>query len=136
MNGQAKTHTMRIFTSGTTDKETGKKVADFSFKYTIPKVWEGATSAGLYRTAAISAQQTLRKEAEKQNEDGSRTLSDSQLVTFANSITYSSVDPDTDFKRGKTDVERYLDLHNKMSAEERTEAGKLIKAQDKAAAAA
>lgn len=131
MKGQAKTHTMRIFISGQTDKETGKKVADFTFRYTIPKVWEGATSAGLYRTAAISAQQTLRKEAEKTNKDGSRSLSDSELVTFANSITYSSVDPDTDFKRGKTDVEKYLDLHNKMSPEEQAEAGKLIKAQNK-----
>lgn len=135
MNGQAKTHTMRIFTSGQTDSETGKKVADFSFKYTLAKVWEGAASTGLYRTAAISAQQTLRKEAEKVNNDGARSLTDSQLATFANAITYESVNPDSDFKRGKTDVEKYLELHAKMTVEERQEAGRLVKAQDKAAAA-
>ena len=136
MKGQAKTHTMRLYTSGTVDKETGKKIADFSFRYSLSKVWEGCTTNAEYRTAAINAQQQLRKLAEVQTDDGERTHSDSHLSTVANAITFQSVDPNTDFKRGKTDVERFLDIHNRMTPEERVEAGKLIKAQDKETKAA
>ena len=115
MNGQAKVHTMRIYTSGTLDAD-GKKVADRTFKYTLAKVWEGATLADI-RTANISAQQVLRKYAEEQTEDGKDKHTESACVTFANSITFESVAPG-ELQRGKTDMEKAADLFAKLSPEE------------------
>ena len=115
MNGQAKVHTMRVYTSGTLDVD-GKKVADRTFKYTLAKVWEGATLESI-RTANISAQQVLRKYVEEQNTDGTWKFTDSQCVTFANSITFASVAPG-ELQRGKTDMEKAADLFAKLSPEE------------------
>ncbi len=115
MNGQAKVHTMRIYTSGILDEE-GKKVADRTFKYSLSKVWEEADINNI-RTANISAQQVLRKYAEEQNENGTYKHSDSACVTFANSITFASVAPG-ELQRGKTDMEKAADLFAKLTVEE------------------
>ncbi len=115
MKGQAKVHTMRIYTSGTLD-EDGKKVADRTFKYTLSKVWEKADVNNI-RTANISAQQVLRKYAEEQNEDGTFKYTDSACVTFANSITFASVAPG-ELQRGKTDMEKAADFFAKLTVEE------------------
>ncbi len=115
MKGQAKVHTMRIYTSGTLDAD-GKKVADRTFKYSLSKVWEEADINNI-RTANISAQQVLRKYAETQNEDGSYKHSDSQCANFANSITFASVAPGA-LQRGKTDMEKAADLFAKLTVEE------------------
>ncbi len=133
MNGQAKVHTMRIYTSGTLDKE-GKKVADRTFKYSFSKVWEEADINNI-RTANISAQQVLRKYAEKQNEDGSYKHTDSQCATFANSITFASVAPG-ELQRGKTDMEKAADLFAKLTPEESAAVIKADKERRKAEVAA
>ncbi len=133
MDKQAKQHTMRIYTSGTVDKD-GKKIPDFTFKYTLSKVWEGCATAGLYRTACISAQQILRKQAEEVDEKtGERTHNDSALVTFANAITYASVDPDADFQRGKTLEEKVLALYTIGTVEEQADIRKVLVERYKAA---
>ncbi len=115
MEGQAKVHTMRIFTSGTLDAD-GKKVADRTFKYSLSKVWEEADINNI-RTANISAQQVLRKYAEAQNEDGSYKHTDSECITYANTITFASVAPG-ELQRGKTDMEKAAELFAKLTPEE------------------
>ncbi len=135
MKGQAKVHTMRIYTSGTLD-ENGKKVPDFSFKYALSLVWEQCASNAEYRTAAISAQQMVRKDAEQQNDDGSRKLMDSQLQTAANKIGFVDVDPNTPFQRGKTDMEKAADLFAKLTVEESAAVIKADKDRRKAEVAA
>ncbi len=116
MEGQAKTHTMRIYVSGTIDPETLKKVADRTFKYTFPKVWEGANIDNI-RTANIAAQAQLAKYAKEQNEDGTFKHTDAACATFANAITFASVAPGA-LQRGKTDMEKAADLFAKLTVEE------------------
>ena len=132
MEGQAKVHTMRIYTSGTLDKED-KKVADRTFKYSFSKVWEEANINNI-RTANISAQQMLRKYAEEQNDDGTWKHSESQCATFANAITFESVAPGA-LQRGKTDVERAAETLAKLSTEELAQVVKVDKERRKEVAA-
>ena len=125
MEGQAKVMTMRVYTSGTVDPETLKKVADRTFKYTLSKVWEGANIDNM-RTANIAAQAQLAKYAKAQNEDGTFKHTDSACVTFANAITFASVAPGA-LKRGKTDMEKAVDQLGKLTSEELAQAVKMDK---------
>ncbi len=116
MEGQAKVMTMRVYTSGTVDPETLKKVADRTFKYTLSKVWEEANIDNI-RTANIAAQARLAKYAKEQNDDGTFKHSDSACATFANAITFASVAPGA-LQRGKTDMEKAADFFAKLTVEE------------------
>ena len=134
MNGQAKVHTMRVYTSGTIDPETLKKVADRTFKYTFSRIWEGANIDNI-RTANIAAQAQLAKYAKEQNEDGTFKHTDSQCVIFANAITFASVAPG-ELQRGKTDMEKVAELFSKLTPEESAEVVKADKERRKAEVAA
>ncbi|KKM80934.1 hypothetical protein LCGC14_1334850 [marine sediment metagenome] len=134
MKGQAKVHTMRVYTSGTIDSETLKKVADRTFKYTLSKVWEEANIDNI-RTANIAAQAQLAKYAKEQNEDGTFKYTDSQCITFANSITFASVAPG-ELQRGKTDMEKAADLFARLTVEESAAVIKADKERRKAEVAA